>query len=141
MTVAVGAEEREEKKAVEEQDRGALGPSADGIDAHRVRGDANDGSQRKDEALRPGGPAAEDDEGRDKNKGQCGQDVRKRERGVGGEESVKRSELRRRGTWRKRKRRYPPDNHGDGDGRADPEADAEPERSSQLFQRGYGHAT
>src|SRR5580700_6692518 len=95
-TVAVGAGEREEKEAVEEQNRGALGPSANGIDAHSIGRKTDERSERKDELSGPSGTGgrAEDDQGRDQNKDGRGNDVGKRERGMGCEEPVQSSELR-----------------------------------------------
>src|SRR5271170_4251814 len=61
--VPVCSEQREEKDAVKEQNRGALDPSADGVDAHRISGNTNDCSEREDEPLSPGCVPAENDEG------------------------------------------------------------------------------
>src|SRR4051812_46039130 len=52
-----GAIEREEEERVEEEDGGALEPSADGVHAHGVCGDSDEDAERKDDARKCDGVA------------------------------------------------------------------------------------
>ncbi len=95
----VGAEQREQKNGVKDQNRRPLHPAAHGIRAHRIGGDSDRQSERKQHSLGPRSLIgfAKDEEWRDQNKCQSGQNVRQRERCVRREDFVERRHLRRSG--------------------------------------------
>ena len=113
------ADEAEEEQGVEEQNGGSLDPAADGEGAHGVGGQAYDKAKRKEQAFGPGrhNGFAKDEEWRDQNEGQRGENVRKRESGMGSERFVEAGHGGWRGFWGIGQRNDPPDHdcHGDDD--------------------------
>jgi len=124
----VGAEQREQKKRVKEQNRGTLQPSPDGINAHRVGGNSNHSPQWEQQALWPNrfGGGAENDKGRYHDKDERGENVRQREGRVRRECPIERGQLGRGGVRRIRERKPSPDDHRKGNDDACPETNTPP---------------
>ena len=110
--------ERVEKKRVEEEDGGALEPSADGVRAHGVGGDADDGAERKDDALKQDGVtrAAPEEQRQEQDEGEAAEDMDVGEGGVRDEVGVERCKLRRGvGAGRRGESDDAADDDGEGD--------------------------
>ncbi len=128
-----GAIEREEEERVEEEDGGALQPSADGIDAHGIGGDADDDAEREDGALKGDNVAGAtpEEHRQQQDEGERAQDVDVGESGVRGEVGVQSGKLWRRvGAGRRGERDDAADDDGDSDHHAEPEADFQAEGKS-----------
>ena len=88
--MAEGSRQGIEEECVEEEDGGTLGPAADGICAHRIRGHTDHGAQRKEDALGPVqvGKTRENGKRGEENEEQGGDDVGQGEGGMRGESVV-----------------------------------------------------
>lgn len=136
--VRKGPDERVEEQRIEQVNGEALGPSADGVEGHGVRGEAHDGPERKQDALRPAkvSESREDRERRKEHEGHGGNDVREGERGMGGEDLIEPGHLGRSASGGGCNGEDAPENRGDADHHAQPEADAECRRPLALSRAG-----
>ena len=127
-TQAPCPKEREQKETVEEQDRRAFHPTANGIIAHRVGSNTDDCSKRKQKAFGPGrtGEPPKVDKRSQNDKSQCRNNMRQGENCMRCECGIERGQLR----WRRlrwvRKRNRTPKYHGHGNHNAGPKPDAQP---------------
>lgn len=129
--------QRKQEQRIEEENRTAFDPSANGVDAHRVSGDAHNDSQRKQPALRPcqTRKTSQEHERRNQHKSQCRKNVRQRESLLKSEGSVQFNQLRRPGRRRKRECKNAAHHHCDRDRNAHPESNAKPSRRGDARNR------
>jgi len=127
--IDVCAGEREKKQGVECQDGGALGPSADREDAHRICSETDDGAKGIEDSVNPAEAVdrAEYDPWSHEDKQQSGEDVCQCKYGVRGEDVVEGCHLGRSVIGWGSKRNETTQNDGNGDDNGDPEAYSQPE--------------
>ncbi len=109
----IGTAERQQEPGVEDKDSGALDPAADDVGAHCVGGRAGDGSEGKEEPLRPFTATA-------------AQHVHRGQHGVRRKGCVERRHLRRAAVRGTDQLDESAENDRDGDNDAEPEPREEP---------------
>ncbi len=123
----IGTAERQQEPGVEDKDSGALDPAADDVGAHCVGGRAGDGSEGKEEPLRPfTATAAQQESGGEKHEDGCRDDVHRGQHGVRRKGCVERRHLRRAAVRGTDQLDESAENDRDGDNDAEPEPREEP---------------